>query len=42
MEHGRGSDPWGVEPGHGPGSAHRLDVDEIRAQQQQMIDGGWG
>lgn len=35
-----GMDPWDERGGasHGPGSAHRMSADEIRAQQQMIID----
>ena len=36
---GRREDLWGSEDAYGPGTAHRMSVDEIRVQQQQIIEG---
>ena len=36
---GPGEDLWGSEGVYGPGSAHRMNVDEVRAQQQKILEG---
>ena len=36
---GTAGDPWGGGDTHGPGTTHRMNADEIRAQQQAMIKG---